>query len=58
MNRMTRVDRNIFWYDRLQLALEACQQHALSCGDVPRARRIVLLRLWAYDRAELLARDA
>ncbi len=52
---MTHAHPNILWYDRIQRALEACRRTALRAGDQRTARRALMLRLWANDRAELLA---
>ncbi len=55
--RPERVLRNILWYDRVQTDLDACRHDALIADDLPRARRALLLRIWADDRTELLAKQ-
>ncbi len=52
---MSGANPHLLWYDRVQCALERCMNEALRLGDGAKARRTLLLRLWANDRAELLA---
>ncbi len=52
---MDHINPTVLWYDRVQMALETCRIKALRAGDQRRARRALMLRVWANDRAEFLS---